>query len=422
MERPFASISIAALALAACRTPTQVTVELSTDIPCSAGLKTTMQIGHPGQDVEDRPPTVETTACENGRIGSVVVVPSGAKDDEFAVKAVLAYDPRTPETCALAAQRSEKLPGCILARRAMRFVPHEELSLPMALLAECDGVLCPVNTTCLHGNCVPADPSVPPPPPPIGDAGSDAGTDIGTPVSMDASEEDGGFSCQAPGPLGMYRYVDPAAGTDDPAHGGNMGACAYRSLTYALSQTMGQIMLATATYSAQSGEAFPIVLRGDQKIWCSFGQGPRATIRGKGRYAPLATDATFVMEGNTNEIHDCIIDGGGGAGSCVDAVASGSQAAANIVQNADLGNCGDVGLQIENGVAGVWLFSSKVHGNRTGVLLLGGQDRCLLNQNMFSTNGTDIVCRDSGARVYGGFNGGEGGSKPTCQMCDSCPF
>jgi hypothetical protein len=404
-----------------------VTVELTTDIPCSAGLKTTLQTGHPGQDVEERPPTVETTACENGRIGSVVVVPSGAKDDEFAVKAVLAHGPHTPETCSSAAQRSEKLPGCIIARRAMRFVPHEELSLPMALLADCDGVLCPVNATCLHGACVPAGPcegSACPDasaPPPNGDAGNDVGTSVAVDAS-DASEDDGGISCQAPGPLGMYRYVDPAAGTDDPAHGGNMGACAYRSLTYALSQATGQIMLATATYSAQSGEVFPIVLRGDQKIWCSFGQGPRATIRGKGRYAPLSTDATFVMEGNTNEIHDCIIDGGGGSGSCVDAVASGSQAAANIVQNADLGDCGDVGLQVENGVAGVWLFSSKVHDNRTGVLLLGGQDRCLLNQNMFSTNGTDIVCRDSGAKVYGGFNGGEGGSKPTCQMCASCPF
>src|SRR5207248_5334294 len=73
-----------------------------------------------------------------------------------AVKAVLAHDGRTPERCARADADGESLAGCIVARREAKFVPHSELTLPIAMLTKCDAVACPAGTTCVHRLCVPA--------------------------------------------------------------------------------------------------------------------------------------------------------------------------------------------------------------------------------------------------------------------------
>jgi formylglycine-generating enzyme required for sulfatase activity len=48
------------------------------------------------------------------------------------------------------------LSGCIVARRALRFLPHEELTLPIDLRQDCDGRKCSPTETCVHGKCVSA--------------------------------------------------------------------------------------------------------------------------------------------------------------------------------------------------------------------------------------------------------------------------
>jgi formylglycine-generating enzyme required for sulfatase activity len=152
-----AVVPIALVVAAGCRTPTQVTVELTTDVPCSELPNTTARVGRLGAELESRAPSVVTLACApNGRIGSFVVAPSGELGDEFAVKVVLAHGSSSTDACDAAEQNGTKLAGCIRARRALRFSPHDELMLPIALRQDCDSVLCPELTTCVHGECRPA--------------------------------------------------------------------------------------------------------------------------------------------------------------------------------------------------------------------------------------------------------------------------
>src|SRR5262249_41283279 len=124
--------------LIGCRTATQVTVELTTDVDCSTHPSTATQIEHLDTEVEGRFASVETTACSSSdRIGSFVIVPSGDNSDLFAVKILLARG-RSVESCRDAEVHSTSFEGCIAARRALHFLPHTELTLPIALRQDCD--------------------------------------------------------------------------------------------------------------------------------------------------------------------------------------------------------------------------------------------------------------------------------------------
>ncbi|HYQ31132.1 MAG TPA: hypothetical protein VER04_28050, partial [Polyangiaceae bacterium] len=61
-------------------------VELSTDIRCSDNPRTGISVGTLSE-LESRPMSTETLRCDpaTGRIGSVVIVPGGEKDSEFAI-------------------------------------------------------------------------------------------------------------------------------------------------------------------------------------------------------------------------------------------------------------------------------------------------------------------------------------------------
>src|SRR5258707_434258 len=117
--------------LAGCRTATQVTVELVTDVACETKPSTAARVGTLGSDIDTRPASVAPTACgAGGRIGSFVVIPSGSSKEAFAVKVVLARG-RTVDSCGAAERTSGDFTGCIVARRALRFIPHTELTLPI---------------------------------------------------------------------------------------------------------------------------------------------------------------------------------------------------------------------------------------------------------------------------------------------------
>lgn len=79
-----------ATAVLGCREPTRITVLLTTDVPCDQTRGSTMTIGAPGQ-IEDKAIAATSSACTSagGRIGSIVVVPSNADNDEVGIKAVL---------------------------------------------------------------------------------------------------------------------------------------------------------------------------------------------------------------------------------------------------------------------------------------------------------------------------------------------
>ena len=112
-----------------CAPPTQITVHVSTDLPCDKLRDLGVAAGAPGEL-----PTVAGTATScaaDGALGTVVIVPSGAKDAalEIAIFGALAGSGASAETCTPGA------PGCIVARRRLRFQKHTPVDLPIALRA-----------------------------------------------------------------------------------------------------------------------------------------------------------------------------------------------------------------------------------------------------------------------------------------------
>jgi hypothetical protein len=152
-----AGTCVASIAAFGCRTPTQITVEVRTDLVCEADRpETSITVGALGA-IEDKAPVTVSTRCENHRVGAIVVVPSGANDDALALRVVTGIG-KSAEQCVF----DHYTGGCIVARRALRFVPHESLDLPIEMLFSCKDVPCGALFTCVNGACVPAtitDPS-----------------------------------------------------------------------------------------------------------------------------------------------------------------------------------------------------------------------------------------------------------------------
>lgn len=150
-----ATSALAALALmTACREPTQITFEVRTDLPCANINDTSIAVGTLA-DVERKPATstaVKTT-CVDGRIGALVVAPSGDSDVEIGVRVVTGVGDSMPDTCIAPDYR-----GCIVARRALKYIPHTSLKVNVPMRANCKDVPCDAAgfTTCAAGRCVSA--------------------------------------------------------------------------------------------------------------------------------------------------------------------------------------------------------------------------------------------------------------------------
>jgi len=131
-----------------CRAPTQITVEVRTDV-CSQISGVNATIGPVGQ-LEGRPPTSTGPACDasSGRIGALVVTPSAGRSDEVEIR-IAAGVKRSPDECKVGDMRD-----CIVARRALHFIPHESLVVKVDLRSICKNVDCPEGSTCVNGTCV----------------------------------------------------------------------------------------------------------------------------------------------------------------------------------------------------------------------------------------------------------------------------
>ncbi len=141
---------VAAVALAGgCYGPTEIAVELSTDVRCDERPDTAIFSGRPFRS-EPRAVTDACSAAAGGaEIGSIVFTPSKGRDGAAAVKVVMAVGGRVEECDA----RPDR---CIVASRSFSYLEHRSLRLPVRLLAECKGKQCPEGTTCGPGRtCVP---------------------------------------------------------------------------------------------------------------------------------------------------------------------------------------------------------------------------------------------------------------------------
>ena len=153
-----------------CRDATQITVEITTDVPC-VGLADdagTSAAPEPGLFSKNgrvalwltdptTPQTVARSCVQDGarsRVGTIAIVPSGATDERVSVTvAINAKDPTQSEQC----NQTSPSTDCIVARRTVGFIPHTPLTLPIHLSLACAGVVCEKGYTCDDGSCVPAD-------------------------------------------------------------------------------------------------------------------------------------------------------------------------------------------------------------------------------------------------------------------------
>lgn len=138
------------LLLTRCRDATQIRFVVTTDLPCPVN-GTAVYVGSLAT-YEGRPPTATSLTCQAGYLGSFVVIPSGDDSEEIAVRVVVGSG-KSPEQCVADGFQG----GCIVARRALRFVPHTSLEVPLNLQATCRDVPCNPTTTCKDGACVPIE-------------------------------------------------------------------------------------------------------------------------------------------------------------------------------------------------------------------------------------------------------------------------
>jgi hypothetical protein len=160
VRRPLFTVGLAGgVAALGCREPTQVTVELFTDVDCATVEKNevAISIGVLGPALEETSDFVASTpkcgrAGPDHRIGSLVIVPRDEKDAEFGLRALLRVE-GNGQTASCAAPDYR---GCVVARRAVSFLPHTELRLPIVLRYDCKDEPCGPYETCVRGTCRPA--------------------------------------------------------------------------------------------------------------------------------------------------------------------------------------------------------------------------------------------------------------------------
>jgi outer membrane protein assembly factor BamB len=131
-----------------CQQPTEVTLAITTNVPCAELQGVTITVG-PASQVETMAPSTETQSCAtSGNIGTIVLVPSGSDSAAVDIK-VIGGVSRDPLTCTAPGYGT----GCIVARRSLDFIPHTPLVLDIFLNQDCNGVACAADETCTNGAC-----------------------------------------------------------------------------------------------------------------------------------------------------------------------------------------------------------------------------------------------------------------------------
>lgn len=178
-------LSLAGLALAsgffACREPTQITLNVTTDALCPQSPLTAPRLVDAtfatGKllDPTDFTAATLTDQCESGDpnvVGTLVLLPSGSNDLTVEVLVVAGVELAGPaaevDPLRLSSEGCQELirvggvgaiqgKPCILVRRRLGFVEHTKLELPIDLDTRCIGKKCGEDESCFKGNCVPID-------------------------------------------------------------------------------------------------------------------------------------------------------------------------------------------------------------------------------------------------------------------------
>jgi hypothetical protein len=141
---------LGAASLGACRQPTQVTLDITTTVDCADIGTTTVSFTTLGMELRNPAPLTEAMGCKSqGEIGTVVLAPS-QEDDSPLIFTIATVAVRGTTKCA-----PPNYPGCIVARRSMRYSPHDNVTVNVSMDQECLGVPCSATTSCFQGLCYP---------------------------------------------------------------------------------------------------------------------------------------------------------------------------------------------------------------------------------------------------------------------------
>ncbi len=252
---------------------------------------------------------------------------------------------------------------------------------------------------------------------PTPEAGPDANApdantpDANTPDANapDANAPDAGH-CPAAGADAVH--VDGTRGVDDDSHGGGPGACAYKTITFALTVATRNVSVAAGTYSAAHGETMPLVLTGLQAVFCTD-----ATIAGQAPYE--SSHAVVVFEGTANVVDGCAVVGDDLPGDCV-FVESDGMSRGHFIESSDVSHCGDYGVRV--GGSGLQIENNIIHDSDTGISW-SGYSMGDVSNDTFSNNAlVDIECDDTQSDEVTGSGDVDGAGDPTCTDCSGCPF
>jgi hypothetical protein len=216
------------------------------------------------------------------------------------------------------------------------------------------------------------------------------------------------------------RFVDHQLGTDDEAHGTSVGACAYRTLTYALAHaTDAAISLATYdTYQGGvDGETLPFLLTGTQQLFCNGAVLENAADQG-------TYDGIVQFSGTTNGVTSCQFEGLDEGGYLLLVNSSGAgYDAPHGVANTVFRDGGNVALSVGAGFDNLVVTDSTFQTSFVGIYPTGSHANVRIVDNTFAAGGDgyDVVCDDAEPGVTGSGNS-EGGAPIACGICGGCPF
>lgn len=198
------------------------------------------------------------------------------------------------------------------------------------------------------------------------------------------------MGCMAASVSAAICSVDPLSGVDEP------GASAYKTLTYALSQHGGDTTynLAAGTYSADSGETFPITLSGLANVAIVGPDGQKAVFDAAG-----ANTRVFVVESacDTIAFSNLMVTGSAVA---YDTTKTGQTTGAVSLKdstNISFFRCGIVG----NTSTKVGGSNTDIYGAGLSIFTCNGVsfDQCLIKDNMMTDNGWGRIY-GAGAGLY----------------------
>lgn len=154
------AIPSAVLLANGCRTPTQITLELQTNVVCADSTGVDIVAARDIGTAEARAAlsgngsrflSASTSACTEGPaprpVGTLVLTPSGSQG---AVVVIAAFGKTRPEDCTAA----HFAPECIIARRRFAFIDNLAVTLPLVLDPQCAGIPCNESSTCVGRKCV----------------------------------------------------------------------------------------------------------------------------------------------------------------------------------------------------------------------------------------------------------------------------